>query len=185
MDFKGKAHALTPKEFGAVYEAIEGLDLQGETDLNKRCTEAILKSLVGKSVLDVGCGRGYLAAKLADHMPTTACDIVIPKKLAKRYPEVKFETADIEKLPYKTNSFDTVVTTHTLEHVQNLPIAISELRRVAKKRLIVVVPRQRPYTYSFSLHLNFFSHTWSFPALLGYRPHKLEYLGDWLYIENY
>jgi ubiquinone/menaquinone biosynthesis C-methylase UbiE len=185
LDFKKSAHAMTPKEFGAVYEELAGIDLQGETDLNKRCTEYILRSLKGKSVLEVGCGRGYLATRLAEKLPTTACDIFIPPKLQSRYPEVKFDTANIESLPYPSNSFDTVVTTHTLEHVQDLALAISELRRVARKRLIIVVPRQRPYNYNFSLHLNFFSHEWSFPALLGYRPHELKYLGDWLYIEDY
>jgi ubiquinone/menaquinone biosynthesis C-methylase UbiE len=185
LDFKQRAHAMTDKEFGGVYEAIAGIDLQGETDVNKRCQEHILKNLEGDSVLEVGCGRGYLAAKLGKLKPTTACDIFIPEKLAKKYPKVKFESANIERLPYKENSFDTVVTTHTLEHVQDLARAISELRRVTKKRLIIVVPRQRPYTYNFSLHLNYFSHHWSFPALLGFRPHTLEYLGDWLYIEDY
>lgn len=185
LDFKASAHAMTTEEFGTVYERLEGIDLQGETDLNKRCTHYILRSLKGKSVLEVGCGRGYLASKLAKQLPTTACDIFIPLKLPNRYPEVKFETANIGKLPYHSNAFDTVVTTHTLEHVQDLAQAISELRRVARKRLIIVVPRQRPYTYNFSLHINFFSHKWSFPALLGYRPHQLEYLGDWLYIEDY
>jgi ubiquinone/menaquinone biosynthesis C-methylase UbiE len=185
MDFKPGAHAMSDKEFGDVYAQIDDLNIQGETDLNEACTHRILESLVGKSVLEVGCGRGYLAAKLADLKLTTACDIYIPSDLARRYPDVRFEEANIEKLPYKDNEFDTVVTTHTLEHVKYLPAAITELRRVAKKRLIIVVPRQRPYTYNFSLHLNFFSHRWSFPALLGYRPHHLEYLGDWLYIEDY
>jgi len=185
LDFKFKAYELTNKEFGGIYESLAGVDIQGETDLNKACEQQILKSLAGKTVLEVGCGRGYLAGKLAEELPTAACDIVIPSDIKKRYPSVKFKQADIEKLPYKDASYDTVVCTHTLEHVRNLPQAIAELRRVTAKRLIIVVPRQRPYNYNFSLHLNFFSHTWSFPALLGYRPNsRLTYLGDWLYIEE-
>lgn len=184
MNFKSSAYTLTDKEFSDVYAQL-GDDLQGETDLNEKCTARILESLVGKSVLEVGCGRGYLAGKMAGVKPTTACDVYVPAYAASRYPEVRFETANIERLPYKDNEFDTVVTTHTLEHVRDLPSAIAELRRVARKRLIIVVPRQRPYTYNFSLHLNFFSHKWSFPALLGYRPHRLVCLGDWLYIEDY
>lgn len=184
LDFKKTAHSLSPEEFGAVYKQLEGMDIQGETDLNKPCELYILDNLVGKNVLEVGCGRGYLANKLAGKLKTTACDILVPSSIKKQYPNVKFQEANIERLPYKDKSFDTVVTTHTLEHVQDLAASIAELRRVTKKRLIIVVPRQRPYTYSFSLHINFFSHAWSFPALLGYRKHQLHYLGDWLYIED-
>lgn len=34
--------------------------------------------------------------------------------------------------------------------------ALAELRRVAKRRLIIVVPKQRNYKYTFELHINFF-----------------------------
>lgn len=185
LDFKAEAHSLSEKDFSKLYEVTATDDLQGETDLNKACADAILDSLVGKNVLEVGCGRGYLAARLADKLPTTACDIVVPKSLPKKYKNVTFVEANIEKLPFKDKSFDTVVTTHTLEHVLDLSKAIQELRRVTKKRLIIVVPRQRPYNHNFSLHINFFSHPWSFPALLGYRPNTtLKRLGDWFYIED-
>jgi len=185
LDFKHKAHAMSDKEFSELYEEVSRVDLQGETDLNKRCEAAILSSLKGKNVLEVGCGRGYLADKLAQILPTTAVDIVVPKSVREKYKHVTFKEANIEKLPFKDASFDTVITTHTLEHVQNLPKAIEELRRVTKERLIIVVPRQRPYNHNFSLHINFFSHAWSFPALLGYRPNTtLERLGDWFYMED-
>lgn len=185
LEFKSKAHSMSAEEFSKVYEDLEGIDLQGETDLNMRCEKAILESLVGDNVLEVGAGRGYLADKLGKKLPTTACDIVIPAKIRKKYKHVTFVEGNIEKLPFKNNSFDTVITTHTLEHVQNLPQAVKELRRVAKKRLIIVVPKQRPYNHNFSLHINFFSHAWSFPSLIGYSPtSKLQNLGDWFYVED-
>jgi ubiquinone/menaquinone biosynthesis C-methylase UbiE len=185
LEFKSKAYGLTTEEFGAVYEEVASVDLQGETDLNQACADEIIKSLLGKKALEVGCGRGYLAGRVAKKMATTGCDIVLPADIREQYPDVRFQEADIEALPYKDKSFDTVICTHTLEHVRDLPKAIAELRRVTAKRLIIVVPRQRPYNYNFSLHLNFFSHSWSFPALLGYRPKsKLTYLGDWFYVED-
>lgn len=188
MEFKNWVFKKSDKEFGKLYErTLHVQELQGETDLNEECTQAILKAIKGKKVLEVGCGRGYLANKLSDKNKVTACDIVVADSLRTKYPAVKFEEANIEKLPYKDNSFDTVVTTHTLEHVRDLPKAIAELRRVAKKELIIVVPRQRAYKYTFSLHTQFFPYAWSLEAAFGYKQGstKIKNLGDWLYVDKF
>ena len=103
------------------------------------------------AVLDAGCGRGYLSRLLAaDGLKVTATDIA-PAAGAGKYFAV---AADIESLPFAAQSFDTVISTHTLEHVLNAEAALAELRRVARRRLILVVPRQRPYRFTFDLHLN-------------------------------
>lgn len=185
-DFKPQGFRMSRREFSKAYEdTADVADFQGETDLNQKCTEAILKNVRGQTVLEVGAGRGYLSNLLSEKHTVTASDIVIPKELKKRYPKINWRPANIEKLPFKDNSFDTVITTHTLEHVQDLQSAISEVRRVAKQRLIVVVPRQRPALYTFSLHLHFFPYEWSLPAAFGYRQNStITNLGDWLYIED-
>ena len=78
-----------------------------------------------------------------------------------------------------------MVCTHTLEHTKNLHRAISELRRVGSKELIVVVPRQRPYKYTFSLHSHFFPYRWSLESAFGGRDSaQIERHGDWLYYER-
>lgn len=187
MSFKNDVFGYTPKQFGDLYGRTAHVqELQGETDLNHACTEEILNTISGKKVLEVGCGRGYLAGLLADNgHDITACDIAIPKKASERYPTVKFVEGNIEMLPFADNSFDTVISTHTLEHVQNLPRAMSELRRIAKKELIIVVPRQRPYKYTFSLHTQFFPYDWSVQNAFGYRKNaSIKKLGDWFYYEK-
>jgi ubiquinone/menaquinone biosynthesis C-methylase UbiE len=79
----------------------------------------------------------------------------------RNHPAVNFLQENIERLSFADNEFDTVISSHTLEHVQDAQAAIQELRRVTKSRLIVVLPKQRPYRYTFDLHLRFFpySHT--------------------------
>jgi len=47
---------------------------------------------------------------------------------------VRFVEGSVEDLPFLDDAFDTVVSTHTLEHVQRIGVALSELRRVAAKR---------------------------------------------------
>ncbi len=63
-----------------------------------------------------------------------------------------------------------MISTHTLEHVLNAEAALAELRRVARRRLILVVPRQRPYRFTFDLHLNYFPYAWSLRNFLA-NPH--------------
>jgi ubiquinone/menaquinone biosynthesis C-methylase UbiE len=79
-----------------------------------------------------------------------------------------------------------VVSTHTLEHVQHLDRALDELRRVARRRLIVVVPKQRPYAVTFNPHIHFFPYRWSVLAWTGTAAtHTCELVGgDWLYVED-
>jgi ubiquinone/menaquinone biosynthesis C-methylase UbiE len=184
--FKKDALSMDEEEFTERYKQIADVSLQRETDLNKGCIKEINKNISGKTVLEVGCGRGFLADLMSKKHQVTAADIVIEKKLIKKYPNVMFKKANIEKLPFKTNQFDTVVCTHTLEHVQNLFEAISELRRVAKKRLIIVVPKQRPYNYTFDPHLHFFPYTHSLLVIMG--TNKKNYCkdidGDLFYLED-
>lgn len=184
MAFKSHAFDMTPDQFAEVYRRVSGSEVQGETDLNSACTAAILRDVEGRDVLEVGCGRGWLAARLAGvATKVTACDIVLGEA-SQRITGVTFEEASAEALPYDDNSFDVVVCTHTLEHVQNLPLALSELRRVARDHIIIVLPKERPYRYSFNLHLHFFPYTWSWEAVAGVVPGAtLTDLGDWYYVE--
>ena len=68
----------------------------------------------------------------------------------------------LKTLPFRDGEFDTVVCTHVIEHVLDYKKAIAELRRVSRKRLIIVVPREREYLYTFNPHFNFFPYTHSF-----------------------
>lgn len=187
MDFKERAFVMTEDEFSGVYRKVADVaELQGETDLNEACTRAILATVTEGTVLEVGSGRGYLAAKLhAQGLEVTACDIVVSPELVQRFPGITFVENSMEHLPFPDASFDTVVTTHTLEHVQDLATSMAELRRVARRTLVIVVPRQRPYEYNFSLHINFFPYEWSLVGQLGHRPDvTIKDLGDWFYVER-
>lgn len=187
-DFKPKGFSMSKEEFAAVYGATADLQkIQGMTDLNETCVDAILANVVGATVIDVGCGRGYLVDRLAaaGHREVSGCDIVLDGSLRDR-DGVHFRQAAVENLPFPDAAFDTVVCTHTLEHVQDIQRALAELRRVARQRLIIVVPKERPYRYSFNLHLHFFPYAWSWEAVAGADyGGRLADLGDWFYLEDY
>ena len=120
-EFKERAFDLSREEFASFYRRIEGSEVHGPTDLNAACAEAILGEVRGRTVLEVGCGRGWLAsrmAEVADHV--TASDIIV-SDATRSIRGVTFIAADAEALPWPDRSFDVVVSTHTLEHVQDLP----------------------------------------------------------------
>lgn len=184
--FKQRAMAMTEQEFVDVYEQVQSVLIERETDLNTEGFEEILRNLLGQTVLEVGSGRGLLAKKMSARHRVTAVDIMIDPKMRNEHPEIDWREATMERLPFEDGSFDTVVTTHTLEHVQNILRAIQELRRVTKQRLIIVVPKQRPYAYTFDLHLHFFPYPHSLLALMGTgrKNSCREVGGDLFYVED-
>ena len=137
---------------------------------------------MGERVLDAGSGKGYLAKVLSQTRRVTATDVSDSNALK----EIDFFVSNIEEMPLKTGSYNTVVCSHTLEHVQNLHKAYFELKRVASDRLIIIVPLQREYKYTFDLHLHFFPYPHSFQNYLGSFERNSECIecdGDLVYIE--
>lgn len=188
FEFKEKVPFMSTNEFFEIYSNFSKYDIDRETDLNDKCVKKITKSIEGETVLEVGCGKAFLSNIIENlGYEVTAVDVKISNKIRSRYPKIKFLDESIEKMSFEDGQFDTVVCTHTLEHVENLVQSIKELRRVTKKRLIVVVPRQRPYKYTFDLHIHFFPYIFSFLQVM--KPKKDTYYckiigGDIFYFED-
>lgn len=103
------------------------------------------------SVLDVGCGEGFTLDRLQrekigksyEGIEYEQSAVDLAKKL---YPSLTFKQGDIYKLPYKSNSFDLVVCTEVLEHLENPKKAYRELIRVSKKYILLTVPNEPFFT---------------------------------------
>ncbi len=89
-------------------------------------------------VLEVGAGTGVHLAfvrhefdryVMTDHSATTLERAEIPAALR---PKVEFDTVDAAKLHYPDDSFDRVIATHVLEHMQNPHAVIREWCRVLR-----------------------------------------------------
>lgn len=186
LDFRDNALNLDEKAFASVYADAHKIVIERETDLTKASLDAVLAAISGRTVLEVGCGNGYLARRMSADREVTATDLVLDDALSRRITGVRFVQANILHLPFGDRSFDTVVCTHVLEHVQQIQAAVDELRRVCKKRLVIVVPRQRPYRHTFDLHLHFFPYDYTlFAAVNPVGEHRLAlHSGDWVYVED-
>jgi SAM-dependent methyltransferase len=158
MGFKARAPALDRDELIACYRATAAVHLQRESDLTPEVVARILADVVGEDLLDIACGSGYLARELARRTGKNVTGIDFNWPADGRDERVTNLRGTIDRIDFADRSFDTVISTHTLEHVVDIEAAIAELRRVTRRRLIVVVPRQRNYRYTFDLHLHFFQY---------------------------
>jgi ubiquinone/menaquinone biosynthesis C-methylase UbiE len=188
LNFRKNSYKMTEEEYVDAYRKTAVCNLLQDTDLNKGCIDQIQKDVVGKQVLEAGCGRGFLTKILAKKYKMVAVDIVQDESL-RDITNVKFIQASVEKLPFNDHSIDTVICTHVLEHVRDIEQAVKELRRVAKKKLILVVPCERPYLFGFNLHLHFFPYEFMVYKVLG-KNGKLHnqqcrtIQGDWYFTED-
>jgi 2-polyprenyl-3-methyl-5-hydroxy-6-metoxy-1,4-benzoquinol methylase len=182
LDFKQDVANVSADEINQYYETLADKFIKRETDLNKECLSFIKHNVVGKNVLDVACGGGFLAESLANQgFDVVGADIIIPDQ---KSANPRYEKAVITGLQFSDKQFDTVVCTHTLEHIRDVKTALKEVERVCKKRLIIVVPCQREYAFTFDLHLHFFPYEYKLRELVGPMGviHKLG--GDFLYIRE-
>ena len=186
VELKDKAFYLSRAEFADFYKNLRSRFDQGVTDLTPESLEGVLHTVRGRSVLDVACGMGLVCERLAPDHDVVGCDVAVSVARRGTHPNLRWCAGNVEELPIRDHAFDTVVSTHTLEHVQHLAIALEELRRVARQRIVVVVPHQRPYRTTFNPHIHFFPYRFSLLAWTGtHRPHALDLVGgDWLYVED-
>jgi ubiquinone/menaquinone biosynthesis C-methylase UbiE len=185
MFFKEKAWNMTAEEYTGTYDLLAESHIERETDLNQECIDRIIKAVVGARILDIACGRGYLARKIAECSPVSVVGVDINPPHSASTEQIAFVKGAVEGIPFPDKYFDTVVSTHTLEHVRKIDDAIRELRRVAKKRLILVVPKQREYCYTFDLHLTFFPYEYRLRQIMNNESASVSVVGgDFLYIED-
>lgn len=101
------------------------------------------KYVAGKKILDIGFGAGvyvdYLVSKGFDAYGLDFVDQFI--KEAKKSKKGIFIKGEAEKLPFQDNEFDTTILFNVLEHGDDEKV-LKEAKRVAKKRILVIVPKE-------------------------------------------
>lgn len=93
----------------------------------------------GSTVLDVGCANGVYVAKLLEQGKSAQGVDLLPYAEWEHLPD-HFQVADATRIPYPNDSFDTIISFETVEHVPEPSRALAEFRRVARKNLILSVP---------------------------------------------
>jgi ubiquinone/menaquinone biosynthesis C-methylase UbiE len=99
-------------------------------------------------LLDVGCGTGWGVMRAAERLfEGRACGVDLSpamiaqaRKTANELPNVEFQVADAELLPYDDAFFNAVMCTHSFHHYSDPVRALSEIYRVTKPggRLVIL-----------------------------------------------
>jgi 2-polyprenyl-3-methyl-5-hydroxy-6-metoxy-1,4-benzoquinol methylase len=115
--------------------------------------EASLDELWGlaapRSILDVGCGEGVLTAQWAERLNggrIVGIDLEDPKLRAewdkRRRANLEYRAEEATKLSFTDDEFDMATAIEVLEHVPEPERTVAEMARVAKRWLLVSVPRE-------------------------------------------
>lgn len=108
--------------------------------LKKQTMEVALPQADGKRILDVGCGVGSLTLQMArmhPHSKVTGIDLLEDtmkqcrlNAVAYDIENASFKAASVYELPLDDGSFDTVTCFFMLHHLDDIPKALSEVKRV-------------------------------------------------------
>ena len=89
----------------------------------------------GSRVLEIGSGPGHVADLLAKAgASVTGVDFSpdMVEVAQKSYPDITFQQADAEQLPFEAGSFDAVVANFVVHHLARPEVVLSEVNRVLK-----------------------------------------------------
>ena len=127
------------------FEERKGATAHDERRVREYVISKVSKNV--KSILDVGCGSGWIAKHFTPkgvQVHSLDISVVNPAKALKLYPSDNHRgvVADSFRLPFTDCSFDCVIASEIIEHVVSPADFIKELSRVVKinGELIITTP---------------------------------------------
>lgn len=122
-------------------------------NLNPERVSHLETYLLGQKVLDAGCGGGaYVEFLSRKGLEVTGIDkyeefLQVAREQGRQGTYVQ---GDLTHLPFSDKTFDCTYCFDVLEHIDD-QLAIQELARVTKKRLIIAVPKEDEIMHNFNL----------------------------------
>jgi len=110
-----------------------------------KLVERVRSLVAGRDLklLDVGCGDGVALYLLRDipnlRLFGTDSSEKALRTAKEKVPDGEFEMSDTSSLPYKDESFDVVISSDVIEHVEDPEKMLTEIKRVAKKEAYIIV----------------------------------------------
>lgn len=104
-----------------------------------------IRTLRPDSILDVGCGEGRTTDLVCEALGVRVVGVELESvALAKRsgLQPVTFALGSAYQLPFRSSSFDLVLATEVLEHLDTPAGAVLEAARVARRACVFTVPNE-------------------------------------------
>jgi 2-polyprenyl-3-methyl-5-hydroxy-6-metoxy-1,4-benzoquinol methylase len=105
--------------------------------------------LSSPKILEVGCGTGWLTAKLAEFGTVVGVDLGAEsiRAAAEKLPGIEFKAGDILEIDLPSNHFDVVVTLETLSHVADKDAFMEKMAYVLKPRGTLILTTQNKFVF--------------------------------------
>jgi len=162
VDWRKKFENLTDEEWKAAYD--RAWKNRGNDCVDTKDAALFLNAMTEPgSVLDVGCGAGGLAIRLAQagHRVTGMDVSEEALRIAQEAGQnagvsIQWQLGFAERIPFPDKYFDYIVSAHTIEHVRDLSQTAAEFKRVARKKILILTPKQSYKRYMDNYHTQFF-----------------------------
>jgi SAM-dependent methyltransferase len=186
MEFKRNVFGYSRQQYAEFYAGLDSISRNRMTDLNDGSVLEILSAIDvnDRTIVDVGCGGGFLLRKLKETLPDRSLvGVDVVERPATLPPDIEFDRADIMDLDLSEGSYDVVTCCHVLEHVLDYRTVMRKLVAAARRKVILVVPLQRAYFYTLDEHVNFFLFPEQFAYDVGLAEYRWKCIdGDLFYI---
>jgi len=109
--------------------------------------DMFLEACPAKSVLEVGCGEGFLSGYLSEKLVDTSFAGVELSEgdvelLRRKFPRIEAHVGSIYDLSMVAKQPDVLLCCEVLEHLDDPRRALAELRKVGPRRAIISVPHE-------------------------------------------
>ena len=154
------SNKLSQKEYYDSYEDFDAIELGvvdgRENEYRKRFIARRAEKMVKladldeeSTILELGCGTGIYAIHwLKPSVKFYGLDIskgmlrIAAAKIKSESDKTLFLEGDAENLPFKDASFDAVLSVNTIEHLDDVPLTLKEMKRVCRDggKIVLSVP---------------------------------------------
>ena len=135
-------------------------------------------------VLDIGCGQGTFIKKMSTCGYTTVG--VDPNQESIQGQNWRILKGFVEDFDFQSKPFDTICSFKALEHITDAKSILAYWKKLAKYRIILILPCQRYRKYVYDGHINFYPDEYQLRMQLGLGDSAVvkKIDGDWLVYED-
>jgi precorrin-6B methylase 2 len=129
-----------------------------------RVLPAVLREIKGEKILDIGSGFGTLTLEIAKNNPDSkiyGVDLhdshIGQAQMNARIlgvPNLEFRTGSVYSLPFENDFMDAVTCFYMLHHLEDLKLALIEIKRALKKGGILTAVEPLEHQYHHGPHLS-------------------------------